>query len=140
MRRLLLASAFLLAGSAGALAQTAVQNIPENLTNSGAGTTLATTATLTVPAGKRGFLCGFSVDATATAAGIGLITVTGIIGGTMTFSQNWGALGTYPGVAHNFYTFFPCLEASAPATNIVVTSAAAGTNGVTNVNVWGGQQ
>lgn len=140
MRRLLLASAFLLAGASSALAQALVQNWPENLVTSAAGTTLATVATLTVPSGHRGFLCGFSVDAGATAAGVGNITVTGIIGGTMTFGEAWGAVGTAPGYLHNIYTFSPCLLSSAISTNIVVTSAAAGSAGVTNINAWGGQQ
>jgi hypothetical protein len=140
VRRSLLASAFLLAGALGAHAQTVVLNIPENLVTSAAGTTAATAATLTVASGKRGFLCGFSVDAGATAAGVGLITVTGITGGTMTFGESWGAVGTAPGYLHNTYTFFPCLLTSAISTNIMVTSAAAGSAGVTNVNVWGGQQ
>lgn len=104
------------------------------LTNSGSGTTGATTSTLTATASSTVFICGFRVDSQATAATSATMTIAGLLGGTMTMLQ---PVAASPNVASFTQDFNPCLPASAVNTNIVVTSAAAGTGGVTRVNAWG---
>ena len=106
------------------------------ITASGTGTTAPVAVTLPGASGKTTFLCGFSftsMGSGSTTEGTG--TVTGIIGGTMSFvyvnpSSAQGLL------IHNFA---PCLPASAMNTPIVVTQAAGGTGGVTATNAWGVQ-
>ncbi len=107
------------------------------ITATGAGTTAATTATLAGVNGKTTFICGFSITATATAGLALTATVATVVGGnTLTFGQ---AVGTAPAVASTLQNFIPCIPASAVGGSITVTSAAAGTAGVTNVSVWGFQ-
>jgi hypothetical protein len=120
------------------------QQLPSGLTNqefavtaTGAGTTAATTATLPAAGGKFTYICGFSITSTATAGLASTATVATVAGGnTLTFGQS---VGTSPAVASTLENFSPCIPASAVSTGITVTSAAAGTAGVTNVSVWGYQ-
>lgn len=106
------------------------------VTISAAGTTAATVATLPGAASKTTYLAGFSIGSTATAAVAGTCTVAGVVTGTMTFSQGVGAATSVILTTHSFN---PPVPASAANTAIVVTSQAAGTAGVTNVNAWGYQ-
>lgn len=107
------------------------------VTATGAGTTAATTATLPGVAGKTTFICGFSITATATAALASTATVATVgSNSTLTFGQ---AVGASPAVASTLENFSPCVPASTVGGSITVTSAAAGTAGVTNVSAWGYQ-
>lgn len=104
------------------------------ITASATGTTAATTATLAAAAGKFTYLCGFSIDATATAATTGNATVTGTITGTLNFTQG---VAVSPAVGSVFRTFTPCVPSSAANTAIAINAIAAGTGGVTSVTAWG---
>jgi hypothetical protein len=107
---------------------------PNNLTASTAFTTGASSATLTGAASKWTYLCGFTVtSAGTTAATLGAITVTGTIGGTMTFEYAFVSSGQ--GV---FGIAFPgCISSSAVNTSIVVNTPAGGAGTVGAVNAWG---
>lgn len=106
------------------------------ITASGTGTTAATTATLAGTAAKTTYICGFTINSAATAAVAGAATVTGTVTGTLNFYQGVG-VATAPTTLTQ--TFNPPVPASAVNTAIVVTSAAAGTGGVTAVSAWGYQ-
>lgn len=111
---------------------------PENavpITASATGTTGATTATLTNVSGHTTYICGFSIRAVATAATTGNATVTGTISGTLNFTQWTAPAASGLGLVQE--NFSPCVPASAVSTNIVVTSAAAGTGGVISVTARG---
>ena len=103
----------------------------------GTGTTAAVTATLPAVAGKMTYICGFDISADAAALAVGNATVTGVAN-TLTYGQTVNA--STSGFSVLSKTFTPCLPASASNTAIVVTSVAAGTSGVTNVNVYGYQE
>lgn len=105
------------------------------ITASATGTTGATTATLTNVSGHKTYICGFSIRANATAAATGNSTVTGVITGTMNFTQ-WTA-PTASGIGVTEETFSPCIPASAVNISIAVVSAAPGTGGVVSVSAWG---
>jgi len=124
---------------------TSIGPYPSNLTTgvaatpvtaSATGTTAATTATLPGAASKTTYLCGFSIDANATAAVAGNATVTGTISGTLNFTQGVAAT---PAVGSVNRTFNPCVPASAVNTGIAVNSIAPGTGGVVSVTAWGFQ-
>ncbi len=100
------------------------------ITGSGTGTTAATTATLAGTSGKVTYLCGFTINSTATAGITGTATVTGTITGTLSFVQG---VGTSPAISTLTVPFTPCIPASASNTDIVVHSVAASTGGVTSV-------
>jgi hypothetical protein len=107
---------------------------------SATGTTLATAATLPAVPGQTTYLCGFSIRATANANTVGNATVTGLLGGTLNFTQFIPQLSTAAAAAPLEPSVGPyCLPASAINTAIVVTSAAASTGGVVSVTVWGYQ-
>lgn len=108
------------------------------LTASATGTTAATTATLAGTSAKTTYICGWSIDADATAATVGDMTVTGIITGTLTRRQ--GAAAVAAGTASTWQVYSPCLPANATNTSIAVVSIAAGTGGHTDVNAWGYQE
>lgn len=110
--------------------------VPETI--SATGTTAATTATLATGAAVTTYICGFSIRANATAAATGNATVTGVITGTMNFTQ-WTAPNA-SGVGVTEEVFVPCIPASAANTTIAVVSAAPGTGGVVSVSAWGYQQ
>jgi hypothetical protein len=99
------------------------------------GTTAAVVATLPAATGRTTYITGFSITSTATAGLVAPATITGLTN-SMTYEQ---PVGTSPVVGQLTQTFFPALPGSAVNTAIVVTSAAAGTAGVTAVNVWGYQ-
>jgi hypothetical protein len=104
----------------------------------GTGTTGAVTATLPGTSGKTTYVCGFTIMAAATSLATGTATVAGLVGGvTFTYDQTVAAAAN--GTSKLTETFTPGIPASATNTGIVVTSAAAGLGGVTDVNVWGYQ-
>lgn len=107
------------------------------ITASATGTTAATTATLAAAATYKTYICGFSINSTATAAAAGNATVTGAVTGTMNFEQG---TGTSPAVVQTVENFNPCVPSSGVNTAIAVVSAAAGTGGVVSVTAWGYQQ
>lgn len=114
-------------------------NVPyTQITISAAGTTAAATATLPGASTKTTYLCGWSIDADATAATVVSATITGIVTGTMTRRQ--GVAAAASGTASTWQTYAPCLPASAVNTAIAVVSGAAGAAGNTTVNAWGYQQ
>jgi hypothetical protein len=151
MRRLCAALLLLLASVSAALAQSTF-NTPSGayvpgsvvmcdngavpVSISATGTTAATAATLPATSGKTTYLCGFSITAAATLGTTGTATLTGPIGGTMSFIQPVGLLSTGGQLP---LSFNPCLPASATNTAFVLTSAATGLGGVTAVNAWGFQ-
>lgn len=98
------------------------------------------TATLAAAAGKKTYLCGFSITSTgSTAAGVVSPSVTGTITGTLTFtyaSVAGATLANQPLVI----PFNPCVPSSAANTAIAVALPSLGT-GNTNatVNAWGYQ-
>ena len=128
-------------GSATQGLQVAPQAYPFGATavvNSNQGTTASTAATLAAAASKTTFVCGFEIDASATAAAANGASMSGLVGGvTMQFFQQIGA-GT--SVARTITNFTPCLPGNAVNTAITITSAAAGAGGNTFVNIWGFQQ
>lgn len=99
------------------------------------GTTAATVATMPAVAGKTNYLCGYTVDADATAATVGNMTITGLLSGTVTRRQAVGAVAS--ATATTWHNYWPCQPASAVNTAIVITSAAAGAGGNTTVNFEG---
>lgn len=101
------------------------------------GTTAATTATLAAVSAKFTYICGFTITSDATAALAGTATVTGVVGGTMSYIQNVGSATAAGVLSQNFN---PCLQSSAVNTAIAVISVAAGTGGNTAVVAWGYQQ
>ena len=107
------------------------------ITASATGTTAATTATLAGTSGKTTYICGFDIEANATAAATGNATVTGTITGTLNFTQ-YTAVNT-AGVGSVKNSFSKCVPASAVNTGIAVISAAPSTGGVVSVSAWGYQ-
>lgn len=104
-------------------------------TASATGTTGATTATLTGAASVTTYICGFSIRANATAAATGNATVTGIVTGTLNFTQ-WTAPNA-SGIGVSEEIFSPCVPASAANTSVAVVSAAPGAGGVVSTTAWG---
>lgn len=107
------------------------------VTAAATGTTAATTATLPAVAGKTTYICGWRADASATAATVVVLTVTGGISGTLTYAENVGAVATAAAVNSQIYS--PCVPASAVNTAIAVNGGAAGTGGSSSVSAWGFQ-
>lgn len=99
------------------------------------GTTAAVVLTIPANATKTNYLCGYTIDADATAAGVGSMTITGLLGGTQTRRQGFGAVAA--STVTTGQEFANCLKGSGTNTAIVITSAAAGTAGNTNVNAHG---
>lgn len=91
-------------------------------------------ATLAAAAGKTTYITGFTATGLgATAAGVSLLTVTGLLGGTQTYVVPVPA-GATLGIAPLRVTFIPPLPASAVNTAIVVTMPTLGA-GNTNAAV-----
>lgn len=101
------------------------------------GTTGAVTPTLPAVPGKTNYLCGFSVDATATAATDGELTITGLSIGTFGFIEVVAATASFPFFNNLTKTFSPCIAASAANTATVVNTIAPGAAGATYATVWG---
>lgn len=86
----------------------------------------AATATLTSRTGTMAYITGFAVTgAGATAASVIAVTVTGVIGGTMTFNMAIPA-GATVGVAPLIVTFPLPIAATSQNVNIVVSAASFG--------------
>lgn len=94
-------------------------------------------ATLTIPAAKMGFLDGFDLDGLGATAGSAIaLTMVGLLGGTLTIQVGIPAGATVP--FHQSFRFNPPLQASAVATNIVVTAPSYGTgNTAASINAYG---
>jgi hypothetical protein len=105
------------------------------VTVSATGTTAATTATIPAIATSTAHLCGFSIRANATAASTGDATVTGLISGTLHFTQWTAPLASGIGIVEPDLGM--CIRASAPNTAISVISAAPGSGGTVSVSAWG---
>jgi len=84
------------------------------------------TATLTVTAGQRAFMCSFSITGGgATAGALVNATITGLTGGTQTFVVGV-ATGVTVGNAPIVFDINPCVPAASVGTNIVLTVPALG--------------
>lgn len=106
---------------------TGVAATPKN--GVGSGTTGAVSASLSATSNLTNYLCSFSVSAAGTGSDAP-ITVTGVLGGTLTYQQ--AAVGT-PLIR----SFAPCIPASAVNTAITVTTTADATATAVNVDVQG---
>ena len=111
------------------------QGIVKTLATSGNVAAAVATATLPAVPGKLNYITGFSVTGTGATAGQAVvITVTGLSGGTITFTTA-SATGVAAGNALFNYEFPAPHPASAINTAIVVSCATLGagsTNNVTN--------
>ncbi len=103
----------------------------------GNGAAQANNVTLTIPAAKMGYLDGFDIDGTGATAGSAVaVTITGLLGGTLTFQVGIPAGATVP--VQISKRFSPPLQASAVATNIVVNVPSFGTgNLAASTNAYG---
>jgi hypothetical protein len=100
-----------------------------NKANASAAATLTGTSTTTV------YISGFEITGSgATAALPVTVTVTGILGGTLSYTYNF-ASGVLVGNLPLVVDFMPPLPASAVNTPIVVTCPASGTGGTNNTVV-----
>ncbi len=100
------------------------------------GTTAAINTTLPAVPTQFTYLCGFSIDSSATAATVGNATVAlGTV--TLNFNQPTNANNANTPVGQTFRTFTPCLRSNTANTAITVTTAAPGAGGVISLSVWG---
>lgn len=155
MRRFLLASAFLIGSIAAAHAQSPsvgmVQISPGNfeplgpsnalsvntlqVVNFTPGNTTSIAAALPAVSGKTNYLCGFTIDALASAATNGFAVITGLTTASVQFGENVNA--STGGYAQLYRTFFPCLPASGSNVAISIATLAPGAGGNQNVTIWG---
>jgi len=115
-------------------------NLPITSASSGNVAAAAATATLAAVVGKTTYITGFSITgAGATAASVINPTVTGVLGGTQTYTIAIPA-GATLGVTPLVVAFDPALPANAVNTAIVVSAPSFGA-GNTNatVSAWGYQ-
>lgn len=122
-------------GTVGPGGATAVSNSSGNVANA------AAVATLAAAAGKTTYISGFTITgAGATAAGVVTAALTGLLGGTASFTITAPA-GATVGIAPLSVTFNPPLPGSAVNTALVLTLPALG-SGNTNASVsaWGYQK
>ena len=105
------------------------------ITGNATGTTGAVVGTLTAVANKTTYICGFDVSAIGGTATVGPITIAGTITGSMTYELASSVSGNTLG-----RTFTPCIPASAPNTNITITSTADGSATAVAVNSFGYNQ
>lgn len=146
LRSLMLGAALVAAFSCSALAQS--WTAPGQATSTGypVGSTplavsvnasaAAATATLPASVGRITYICGFFIGSNATAATFTAATVTGVLGGTMSFMQG---TATAPAVTILQQNFSPCIPASANNTALAVVSGSPGAGGFVYVNAWGYQ-
>jgi hypothetical protein len=127
-----------------ALAQVAAPDIAATriVVSNSSGNVAAATATATLPAtqGRYTYICGFAATGGgATAAAVVNLTVTNVVGGTMTYT-----FGSVAGVgvpdSPLVVNFTPCVPTTGVNTTVVVSMPSLGA-GNTNaaVNAWGYQ-
>jgi len=106
------------------------------------GNVAAATATATLPAvaGKTTYLSGLMITGSGATAGLPVsVTVTGLAGGTMTFTY-CAAAGVLVANTPLYIDFDPDMPGSAVNTAIVVTCPSLGAGNTNNtVSVWGYQ-
>lgn len=111
------------------------------ITGSATGTTGAIAASIPALANKTAFLCGFYYTGTnATAANTATsVTVTGLVGGTMTFGFPTLALGAaIPNTIPVDEEFVPCIPSTSVNTAIVVNGPALGAGAtLSTATAWG---
>jgi hypothetical protein len=105
------------------------------LGGSSTGTTGAVTATVTPPAGRIFFLCGFDISAIGGTATIAPITVTNLQGGTLTYYASSSVAGTTLSIR-----YAPCINATAIGQSVSIATTADGTASNVAVNMWGTYQ
>lgn len=88
-----------------------------NSTGSSGG---AATATMAAVVGKTNYLCSIDIESVGAAGSVSPITVTGLLGGTITYQ---GFVAVAAGSSF-LRTYSPCLSASAANVAIVVTTTA----------------
>lgn len=92
-------------------------------------------ATLPAVVGKTNYLTGFEITGSGATAGLPVaVTVTGILGGTLTYIYNFAA-GVLVGNQPLAMQFFPPLQASAANVAIVVSCPAGGAANAHNATV-----
>lgn len=101
--------------------------------------TTTATNTLTIPAGKMGYLDGFDIDGLGATAGAALaVTVTGLAGGTLTFDVGIPAGATVP-ITPASKRFNPPLQGTTTGVNIVLSVPGFGSgNTAFSANTYGG--
>lgn len=98
------------------------------------GGAAAANSTLTIPANKMGYLDGFDIDGLGATAGSAIaVTITGLLGGTLTYEVGIPAGVTVPFTYSK--RFNPPLQASAVNTNIVVNVPSFGTGNTQSSSV-----
>jgi hypothetical protein len=111
------------------------------ITATATGTTGAIAATIPAMAGKTIYLCGFYYTGTnATAANTATsVTVTGLVGGTMTYGfPTLAAAATVPNTIPLDDTFMPCVAATSVNTAVVVNGPALGAGAtLATATAWG---
>lgn len=102
------------------------------LANSSGNQPAATaTATLTSATGRTAFLSGFEwTGSGATGAAVVVLTITGVVGATLSYAIQVAATSAAVPIAPMIVPFNPPLQASATATNIVVSVPSLGTGNV----------
>ena len=95
-------------------------------------------ATLPAVASKTNFLTGFEISGSGATVGLPVsVTIIGVLGGTLTYTYNYGA-GALVGNQPLMASFFPPLQASALNTAITVSCPAGGVGNTSNTcNVHG---
>jgi len=105
------------------------------ITGNATGTTGAVVGTLTAVAGKTTYICGFDVSAIGGTAAVGPVTIAGTITASLTYQLASSTSGNTLG-----RTFTPCIPASAPNTNITITTTADASASGVAVNSYGYNQ
>lgn len=126
--------------SSSALAQSIYPPGAIPITASASGTTAAVVATIPALANKTAVICGFYyAGSNATAAQAGSVTVTGTVGGTMSFGYPTIAAGAaVPNSGPVDEAFMPCVPATSVAVAIVVSGPALGAGAtVATTTAWG---
>jgi hypothetical protein len=127
--------------STSALAQAVYPPGAVPITGSASGTTGAIAASIPAVANKTAYICGFYyTGSNATAAQNGSVTVTGTIGGTMSFGYPTLAIATPP-IANTIpvdEAFLPCVPATSVNVAITVNGPALGAGApLATAEVWG---
>lgn len=99
------------------------------ITVSTTGTTGATSVTIPAVAGKTAYLCAFNfTGSNATGATNGSVTITGLVGGTVTYGYPTLVAGAaVPNTPPIDEGYTPCIPATAANVAIVVNGPALGT-------------